>query len=138
MAFTCRYRLIRLTATALPWTKLGTTSLVPLFSTSLRGESLHPSSLCKGLTLGLATEGLTGIDVSPAGVERDGWGRRISTRLHPFSRCRLLVGRRSWWSRGIVLLLPLPLGAGGFVVHRKLCKRQGGKERLGCKNSTGT
>lgn len=67
-----------------------------------------------------AMEGLTGIHVSPAGVERGGRRGRESPGFHPFSRCRLLIGWRGRGGRGIVLLVPLPLGAGGFAVHGEL------------------
>lgn len=79
----------------------------------------HPST---------AMEGLTGIDVSPAGVERGRGRGGESPGFHPFSRCRLLVGRGSRGGCGIVLLVPLALRAGRFAVHGEL-HRKGQMER---------
>lgn len=93
----------------------GTTSLI-----SAPSARAHPST---------AMEGLTGIHVSPAGVERGRRRGRERPGFHPFSCCCLLVGWRSRGGRAIVLLVPLPLRAGGFAVHGELHRKgQRGRE----------
>lgn len=143
----------RLRAAALPWAKLGTTSWSCSYlwscsypwspsypwSTSYPGPPPIPvppllsnpggiSAPFPGAHPSTAMEGLTGIDVSPAGVERGRGRGGESPGFHPFSRCRLLVGRRSRGGCGIVLLVPLALRAGRFAVHGEL-HRKGQMER---------